>query len=281
MKLPKDRIPEDQAHQAFALAAQLYAQHNQSYSVKELIEAGKEAQIPPEFMEKALAEIKKRTHSKSLLPKHHSNGSGLMLIGMGTVLLALAAIGWLASFVEPRPVAEPERLETGAVAKAEPIQVSVSQEEPTAFADNIGSGHINKCTPLIEKDLRGANLSGADCTNVDLSGVDLTNANLTGANFSRADLSQANLSNANLTGADLAGADLANADLSGANLTGANLSNTDLTGANLSGANLNGTDLARADLERSDLRDAMTSGSTNFDNANLNQVTMPNGTINQ
>ncbi len=280
MKLPKDRIPEDQAHQAFALAAQLYAQHNQSYSVKELIEAGKEAQIPPEFMEKALAEIKKRTHSKSVVAKHHSNGSGLMLIGMGTVLLALAGIGWLASFVEPRPVAEPERLETGAVAQAEPIQVSVSQEEPTAFADNIGSGHINKCTPLIEKDLRGANLSGADCTNVDLSGVDLTNANLTGANFSRADLSQANFSNANLTGADFAGADLANADLSGANLTGANLSNTDLKGSNLTGANLNGTDLARADLERSDLRDAMTNGA-NFDNTNLNQVTMPNGTINQ
>lgn len=272
MKLPKDRIPEDQAHQAFALAAQLYAQHNQSYSVKELIEAGKEAQIPPEFMEKALAEIKKRTHSKSVVAKHHSNGSGLMLIGMGTVLLALAGIGWLASFVDKPVVEAPSK------------QFRVSQEESTATLDNPGSGYvngnINKCTPLIDKDLRDANLSGADCTNVDLSGVDLTNANLTGANFSRADLSQANFSNANLTGADLAGADLANADLSGANLTGANLSNTDLTGSNLTGANLNGTDLARADLERSDLRDAMTNGA-NFDNANLNQVTWPNGNINQ
>ncbi|NEO19313.1 pentapeptide repeat-containing protein [Moorena sp. SIO4A5] len=275
MKLPKDRIPEDQAHQVFALAAQLYAQHNQSYSVKELIEAGKEAQIPPEFMEKALAEIKKRTHSKSVLPKHHSHRSGLMLIGMGTVLLALAGIGWLANFVEPRPVPPPERLESIQLPEAGPTEVSVPEDQSTAFDDNLGSGHINKCTPLIEKDLRGANLRGADCTNVDLSGVDFTNANLTGANFSRADLSQANFSNANLTGADLAGADLANADLSGANLTDANLSNTDLTGSNLTGANLNGTDLAKADLEGSVINGA------NFDNTNLNQATMPNGTINQ
>jgi hypothetical protein len=57
-RIPSEyRIPEDQAQEVFNRAAQLYAQHNQSYSVKELMEAGSEARIPPEFIQQAIEEL--------------------------------------------------------------------------------------------------------------------------------------------------------------------------------------------------------------------------------
>ena len=57
MNRPEDRIPQDQTQEVFTLAAQLYAQHSQSYSVQELMAAGNEANIPPEFVQQAIAQI--------------------------------------------------------------------------------------------------------------------------------------------------------------------------------------------------------------------------------
>ncbi|MBD0303995.1 MAG: pentapeptide repeat-containing protein, partial [Tolypothrix sp. T3-bin4] len=57
MNRPEYRIPEEKTQEVFTLAAQLYAQHNQSYSVKELMDAGAEAKIPPEFIQQAVEQI--------------------------------------------------------------------------------------------------------------------------------------------------------------------------------------------------------------------------------
>ncbi len=55
--MASQRIPEDQASQVFDLAARLYAQHNDSYTLDELTQAGAEIDIPPEFVEAALAQL--------------------------------------------------------------------------------------------------------------------------------------------------------------------------------------------------------------------------------
>jgi LemA protein len=55
------RISEEIAPEVFALASRLYAQKNQQndgdYSLAELMQAGAEAQIPPEFVQQAVQEI--------------------------------------------------------------------------------------------------------------------------------------------------------------------------------------------------------------------------------
>ncbi|TVP63898.1 MAG: LemA family protein [Leptolyngbya sp. LCM1.Bin17] len=56
--MAEQRIPEDKAAQVFDLAARLYAQQNQSYSLEELTKAGAEVDIPPEFIAAALAQLK-------------------------------------------------------------------------------------------------------------------------------------------------------------------------------------------------------------------------------
>ena len=58
MNNSEDRIPKEIAADVFALAAQLYAQENQNYSLEELIQAGAEVQIPPELIQQALVQIR-------------------------------------------------------------------------------------------------------------------------------------------------------------------------------------------------------------------------------
>lgn len=52
------RIPEAIAPEVFARAAHLYAQAGQGYSLEELIQAGAAANIPPEYIEQAVQEIR-------------------------------------------------------------------------------------------------------------------------------------------------------------------------------------------------------------------------------
>lgn len=54
------QISEDIAPEVFALASRLYAQKNHNYSQAELMQAGAEAQIPPEFIQQAVAEIQEK-----------------------------------------------------------------------------------------------------------------------------------------------------------------------------------------------------------------------------
>lgn len=62
----EQRIPQEQTSEIFALAAELQARHEQSYSVAELVKIGAEANISPEFIEQAAKQIqeKKRREAK-------------------------------------------------------------------------------------------------------------------------------------------------------------------------------------------------------------------------
>jgi uncharacterized protein YjbI with pentapeptide repeats len=109
--------------------------------------------------------------------------------------------------------------------------------------------------PLVQPDLRRAELSAAHLFGANLSEADLREAALSLANLSHAKLQGADLRNSNLTQAslfqaNLVGAKLKGADLSSAKLGGANLSQADLREARLYGANLVGSDLSQADLRR-------------------------------
>lgn len=230
MYRPEDRIPEDKAHDVFARAAQLYAQQNQSYSVQELMEAGTEAKIPPEFIQQAIEELQIQqspTQSPVSMSKPSKALIGLVL-GL-PLLMGIAVAGWLVSRNAPQVNNPP-----------------VETVQPIGSQQGVGDFKCARLT-LEGEDLRKKKIG--DCTNANLTGANLSGNDLQRANFSNSDLSKANLSGANLKGADLASANLEGANLSGANLEGANLSKTNLKGANLKGAILNGTDLAGANLE--------------------------------
>ena len=55
--LLEPKIPEELTPEVFAVASRLYDQASQEYSLAELEQAGLEAQIPPEFIQKAVREI--------------------------------------------------------------------------------------------------------------------------------------------------------------------------------------------------------------------------------
>ncbi|GAB4185752.1 MAG: hypothetical protein Fur006_24500 [Coleofasciculaceae cyanobacterium] len=241
-RIPSEyRIPEDQAQEVFTRAAQLYAQHNQSYSVKELMEAGSEARIPPEFIQQAIEElqIQQSSAQKPVAPSQTKK----LVVGLAIalpLLAAIAGIGWL--------------LARNAATNAQ--QKPVQTEQPIAVQPPLAQPVSNFCAGLnlAGQNLSGQNLSNANCPNANFANAILSNTNLQGSKLQSSNLSKANLNGANLQGtdlrgADLTGADLANANLSGANLEGANLSKTDLRGANLKNANINRTDLAGAQLE--------------------------------
>jgi hypothetical protein len=67
MNRPEYRIPEEKTQEVFTLAAQLYAQHNQSYSVKELMDAGAEAKIRQSLFNKRSISFSYSTHQLSNL----------------------------------------------------------------------------------------------------------------------------------------------------------------------------------------------------------------------
>lgn len=155
-------------------------------------------------------------------------------------------------------------------------------------------------SPVLPKELTGADLSGAVLGSTDLAGKNLSRANLKGA-----DLSLAKLGNTDLTLAMFdcdtkwpdgydplqAGAvlgqtfdekcfakyghpKLAGRNLSGMNLFTAAFGKADLKGANLSGASMGRADLYGADLTGADLRDA------DFSMANLNGAVLKDAKIN-
>jgi hypothetical protein len=238
MNRPQDRIPEEKTQEVFTLAAQLYAQHNQSYSVQELMEAGAEAKIPPEFIQQAVEQIQ----LQRLQTQHPVATKKPYLLGLALGLPILAAVA-LAGWLLPKNVA------TNTQANPAPISGQPQVGDATQGTGNFKCANLS----LVGQDLSGQNLKGADCTNAKLGNANLKGVNLEGANLSRADLKNADLSGANLKGADLANADLSKATLSDANLEGANLGNSDLRNANLGNANLRGVDLAGAKTEGANL----------------------------
>ena len=159
---------------------------------------------------------------------------------------------------------------------------------------------------LSEKNLEGADLSGANLKWATLKNTKLNNANLTntilehsdltGAELNNAKLTRANLNYAKLNGAKLTNAKLNNAKLyytilSKANLRGASLKDAEVFKADLEGADLEGADLYNAGLMGTilvnvnfqnarlllvDFRGASFNSETNFNNAEIDSVTINN-----
>ncbi|HAX85698.1 MAG TPA: hypothetical protein DCY91_05360 [Cyanobacteria bacterium UBA11370] len=262
MNRPELRIPEDKAEEVFTLAAELYAQHNQSYSVNELMEAGAEAKIPPEFIQQAINQIQLQHSPKPMMSQ--TQGSKSLLIGFVIglpVVIGLGLMGWLL----------PKNAPTEAAINAPRETVN-----PATQVSHINQAGNFKCEGLNleRKDLRGENFRNADCTRGKLAGVNLSGVSIENANLSGADLRNANLSGANLKNANLTEANLAGVNLNGANLENANLSKTDLSKANLRNTTLRQTNFAEATLEDAtlDLMSAKKNG------VNFNNATLPDGT---
>ncbi len=240
------RIPEEKTQEVFTLAAQLYAKHNQSYTVTELMEAGAEAKIPPEFIQQAIDQLQIE-HSPAQSPAT-KRSKALIGFAIGLPLLAaIAMAGWLIA-------------RNAATTAQTGVPVNTTQpppDQPPISGANPVSGNF-KCANLsfAKQDLRDKNFRQADCTGANLAGANLSGVDVESGNLSRANLSNAKLNGANLKGTDLAGANLAGADLSGADLEGANLTNTNLKGANLRNANITRTDLAGAKTDGANLNDA-------------------------
>ena len=249
MNRPEYRIPEDKTQEVFTLAAQLYAQHNQSYSVKELMDAGSEAKIPPEFIQQAIDQMQlQQVPAQQPVPTRPTKRTKILVAGLATALVAFGGMFFL--------------VKNALTNAGEKVQLQTIEPLPTEtqVSDTNLQGGTFKCAGLNLKgqDLRGIDFRNADCTSANLAGANLSGVNLGGANLSRADLKNANLSGAKLTRGNFAEADLASADLSGADLENANLSNTNLKDANLSDANLKETDLANAKLEGATMSDGST-----------------------
>jgi uncharacterized protein YjbI with pentapeptide repeats len=138
-----------------------------------------------------------------------------------------------------------------------------------------------EANPLVDVDLRGADLHGArlssaDLSGADLAGADLNSADLSGVNLRDADLRRANLSWANMTAASVANANLQEANLTWATLCRADLSEAKLNSAKLINSNLTGIDASRASLVAADLGWANMTGAklrrANMVEANLTRV---------
>lgn len=251
-------IPEEKVPEVFELAARLYAEKKQSYSATELIQAGSEVNIPPEFIQQAIAQIQAQEAQNQPIdkPRKRRKRSGFRKFAIGLTLIgAIAGISHLVS-------------EDNSTGPAPSPADNLPQNGNWRGADLAGANL--KGANFRGQDLRGANLSAANLEDADFTGANLAGANLRAAYLKDARLNNANLSNVNLGQADLEdaqlnNANLANADLAQAHLKDADLSNTNLSNTNLSGANLEDANMDGANLNRS----------TNLDGANTNDVSIP------
>ncbi|MEY4517722.1 MAG: hypothetical protein RLZZ499_321 [Cyanobacteriota bacterium] len=80
MSKPNHLISQETVSEIFALAAELQAQQEQTYSIAELIEIGAEAHIAPEYIKQAFVQIQARNMSaakrtKNNVDKFWSDGS--------------------------------------------------------------------------------------------------------------------------------------------------------------------------------------------------------------
>ncbi len=272
MKLSDKRIPEEQAQEVFTIAARLYAQETQSYSVEELIAAGTEAKIPPEFIQQAFEQMQLEK-MQNQQPMVKTNRSKSLLIGLAIAIPTLAGLAVAGSLLSRNATSNAAINQPSQTAEVEPV---TPVSNPTQVANTNVAGNPFKCEGLnLEgRNLRNENFINADCHQGKLAGVNLSGVNMGNANLSRADLRNANLSGANLKNTNLTEADLTGANLSGTNLENANLSKTHLQDASLNNAKFKDTNLAESDLEgaKIDIVGAK-KNRTNFSNA-----TLPDGT---
>jgi len=90
MSNPEPRIPKEMAPEVFALASRLYTQQEQSYSLSELIEAGAEAKIPPEFIQQAVQQIQ----AKRSQAREQRQWFKEVLVGAGVAIASLSFLSF-------------------------------------------------------------------------------------------------------------------------------------------------------------------------------------------
>ncbi|MFQ4142629.1 LemA family protein [Chlorogloeopsis sp. ULAP02] len=95
MNNPEKRIPEEIAPEVLELASRYYANHTQSYSPSELVAAGKEVDIPAEFIEQAIRDVQARHRQQQEKQQRLAHlRQRLLIIGAGIVTTLAVWIGW-------------------------------------------------------------------------------------------------------------------------------------------------------------------------------------------
>ncbi|MEQ9670259.1 LemA family protein [Coleofasciculus sp. G2-EDA-02] len=84
MKSLDVRIPESMTSEVLEIASRNYANHSQSYSASELMQAGSEAQIPAEFIQQAIQEVQTQQQRRQQQRK--------VLAIVGASILAISGI---------------------------------------------------------------------------------------------------------------------------------------------------------------------------------------------
>jgi uncharacterized protein YjbI with pentapeptide repeats len=143
---------------------------------------------------------------------------------------------------------------------------------------DLGKAGLQRAS-LQRANLRGTLLQEADLPWADLQGADLRKANLQDAKLPWADLREARLQGAYLYEANLQEAYLQGANLQQANLPRANLRKARLQVADLQGAVLQDADLQGAFLRGANLEGAIVTPEQLLEAANLDNATLPDGTI--
>ncbi|MBF2097790.1 MAG: pentapeptide repeat-containing protein [Gloeomargaritaceae cyanobacterium C42_A2020_066] len=246
---PTPRIPESLAADVFARAARLHLEQQDQpggYSIDDLLQAGREAQIPAEYIYQALHQV--RPAAPPTRPWNRP-----WIVALVTASLSVSGLGLTYAALR---VLVPDAADS----------TTVLVSAPSKNLDRLTQRR--KCV--------GCNLAGADLAGRDLKGVNLRGANLSGANLRGANLASANLQGTNLAGANLEQTNLSAAQLGGADLKGANLYAAQLNLAKLQGARLDAAHLEGADLTGADLRAARLVGvdlrATKLDHANLQEA---------
>ncbi|TFI54968.1 LemA family protein [Mastigocladus laminosus UU774] len=95
MNNPQKKIPEEIAPEVLELASRYRANHTQSYSVSELVAAGKEADIPAEFIQQAIQDVQAKHKQQQEQQKRLVHlRQRLLLAGVGIVAALTIWCGW-------------------------------------------------------------------------------------------------------------------------------------------------------------------------------------------
>ncbi|MEA5504527.1 LemA family protein [Halotia wernerae UHCC 0503] len=95
MNNQEKRIPEEITPEVLELASRYYANHTQSYSASDLVAAGKEVDIPAEFIQQAIQDVQARHKQQQKQQQHLVYlRQRLLIVGAGIVTALAIWTGW-------------------------------------------------------------------------------------------------------------------------------------------------------------------------------------------
>ncbi|MBE9053960.1 LemA family protein [Nostocales cyanobacterium LEGE 11386] len=101
MNNPQQRIPEEIAPEVLELASRYYANHSQSYSTAELVAAGKEVDIPVEFIQQAIQDVQTRHQQQQAAQNQLARlRQKILIIGTGIVAALTVWTGWTYNLIQ-------------------------------------------------------------------------------------------------------------------------------------------------------------------------------------